>query len=100
MEELRPLGRRSHGQARTRADRTAYRACGEAAFSRVYDYLLGGKHHYAVDRDASRAMIEAVPEILLLAKANRSSCAERCSSRTSTVSIWSSRASYPATRGG
>lgn len=42
------------------------------AISRVYDYLLGGKHHYAVDRDASHAMIEAVPETPLLAKANRS----------------------------
>ena len=42
-----------------------------AAISRVYDYLLGGKHHYAVDRDASHAMIEAVPEIPLLARANR-----------------------------
>lgn len=43
-----------------------------AAISRVYDYLLGGKHHYAIDRDASEAMIEAVPETPLLAKANRS----------------------------
>lgn len=43
-----------------------------AAISRVYDYLLGGKHHYAVDRDVSHAMIEAVPETPLLAKANRS----------------------------
>jgi SAM-dependent methyltransferase len=41
------------------------------AISRVYDYLLGGKHNYAVDRDASQAMIDAVPEITLLAQANR-----------------------------
>lgn len=42
------------------------------AIARVYDYLLGGKHNYAVDRDACHAMIEAVPETPLLAKANRS----------------------------
>jgi SAM-dependent methyltransferase len=41
------------------------------AISRVYDYLLGGKHNYAVDRDASQAMIDAVPEITLMAQANR-----------------------------
>ncbi|MBA2309519.1 MAG: SAM-dependent methyltransferase [Pseudonocardiales bacterium] len=41
------------------------------AISRVYDYLLGGKHHYASDRAACQAMIDAVPETPLLAKANR-----------------------------
>jgi SAM-dependent methyltransferase len=41
------------------------------AISRVYDYLLGGKHHYDVDRVASNAMIQAVPETPLLARANR-----------------------------
>ncbi len=44
-----------------------------AAISRFYNsLLLGGEHHYVVDRDASHAMIEAVPETPLLAKANRS----------------------------
>jgi hypothetical protein len=42
------------------------------AISRVYDYLLGGKHNYDVDRAASQAMIDAVPETPLLAQANRS----------------------------
>jgi hypothetical protein len=42
------------------------------AISRVYDYLLGGKHNYAVDREASQAMIDAVAETPLLARANRS----------------------------
>ena len=42
------------------------------AISRVYDYLLGGKHNYAVDREASQAMINAVAETPLLAKGNRS----------------------------
>ena len=32
------------------------------AISRVYDYLLGGKHNYDVDRQASQAMIDAVSE--------------------------------------
>lgn len=41
------------------------------AISRVYDYLLGGKHNYDVDREASQAMIDAVPETPLLASANR-----------------------------
>jgi hypothetical protein len=41
------------------------------AISRVYDYLLGGKHNYDVDRQASQAMIDAVSETPLLAKANR-----------------------------
>ncbi len=38
----------------------------------MYDYLLGGKHSYEVDREACQAMIDAVPETPLLAKANRS----------------------------
>jgi hypothetical protein len=42
------------------------------AISRVYDYLLGGKHNYAVDREASQAMIDAVRETPLLASGNRS----------------------------
>ncbi|MDQ4117058.1 MAG: SAM-dependent methyltransferase [Actinomycetota bacterium] len=42
------------------------------SIARVYDYLLGGKHYYEVDRIASEAMIEAVPETTLLAAANRS----------------------------
>jgi hypothetical protein len=33
------------------------------AISRVYDYLLGGKHNYAVDREASQAMIDAVGRV-------------------------------------
>jgi hypothetical protein len=41
------------------------------AISRVYDYLLGGKHNYDVDRAASQAMIDAVAETPLLARANR-----------------------------
>lgn len=41
------------------------------AISRVYDYLLGGKHNYDVDRAACQAMIDAVKETPLLAKANR-----------------------------
>jgi hypothetical protein len=41
------------------------------AISRVYDFLLGGKNNYAVDREASQAMIDAVGETPLLAKANR-----------------------------
>lgn len=42
------------------------------SIARVYDYLLGGKHYYEVDRVASEAMVDAVPETTLLAAANRS----------------------------
>lgn len=41
------------------------------SIARVYDHLLGGKDNYEVDREAARAMIEAVPETPLLAQANR-----------------------------
>jgi hypothetical protein len=34
-------------------------ACGQAA-ARVYDYLLGGKDHFAADREASDQLIEAL----------------------------------------
>ena len=42
------------------------------SIARVYDYLLGGKHYYEVDRVASEAMLDAVPETSLLAAGNRS----------------------------
>ena len=44
---------------------------GVASIARTYDYLLGGKDHDEVDRQAARAMMVAVPEAPLLARANR-----------------------------
>jgi hypothetical protein len=39
--------------------------------ARMYDYLLGGSHNFAVDREAARQIIAAVPDAPLLAQANR-----------------------------
>ena len=41
------------------------------SISRLYDYLLGGKEHFAVDRKACRALFEAVPETAQIARDNR-----------------------------
>jgi SAM-dependent methyltransferase len=39
--------------------------------ARIYDYLLGGKDHFAVDRAAAAKFIEVVPEVPQIARANR-----------------------------
>lgn len=41
------------------------------SIARAYDYLLGGKDNFAVDRTASEELKAAAPEITLLAEANR-----------------------------
>ncbi|RKT82690.1 S-adenosyl methyltransferase [Saccharopolyspora antimicrobica] len=43
----------------------------KVSIARIYDYSLGGKDNFAVDRAAAAAMMEVVPEAMLLAKANR-----------------------------
>jgi hypothetical protein len=40
--------------------------------ARIYDYLLGGKDNYAVDREAADELLAVVPDQRLLARANRS----------------------------
>ncbi|MGE3288795.1 MAG: SAM-dependent methyltransferase [Pseudonocardia sp.] len=42
------------------------------SIARVYDYVLGGKQHFAIDRRVSEALYAAVPETGQLAKDNRS----------------------------
>ena len=42
-----------------------------AHHARIYDYLLGGKDHYAADRKAGDALIAAYPTMVKLARANR-----------------------------
>jgi S-adenosyl methyltransferase len=42
-----------------------------AHFARVYDYWLGGKDNFAVDRAAAEEAIKAYPSIVLSARANR-----------------------------
>jgi S-adenosyl methyltransferase len=39
--------------------------------ARVYDYLLGGKDHFAADRQAAQRLIAALPGAAAVAKANR-----------------------------
>lgn len=39
--------------------------------ARIYDYLLGGSHNFAVDREAARVLISMVPDVPLIAHANR-----------------------------
>jgi O-methyltransferase involved in polyketide biosynthesis len=43
----------------------------QPSIARVYDYVLGGKEHFEVDRRAAAALYEAVPETSQLAKDNR-----------------------------
>jgi hypothetical protein len=39
--------------------------------ARIYDYLLGGKDHFAADRKAAERLIAALPNAATVAKANR-----------------------------
>lgn len=39
--------------------------------ARVYDYVLGGKDHFAVDRQAAEGFIKVVPDAPLIARDNR-----------------------------
>ncbi len=40
--------------------------------ARIYDYLLGGKDHFEVDRQAGEALVAAAPEVRAGLRANRS----------------------------
>jgi S-adenosyl methyltransferase len=39
--------------------------------ARIYDYLLGGKDHFAVDRQAAERLISELPNAAEVARANR-----------------------------
>ncbi|OLB76574.1 MAG: hypothetical protein AUI14_18275 [Actinobacteria bacterium 13_2_20CM_2_71_6] len=39
--------------------------------ARIYDYLLGGSHNFAADRDVARKAIAAMPDLPVQAQANR-----------------------------
>lgn len=39
--------------------------------ARIYDYLLGGKEHFAADRQAAQRLITALPNAAAVARANR-----------------------------
>jgi hypothetical protein len=42
-----------------------------ASIARIYDYWLGGKDNFAVDRDAAEAMIKQYPDIVTGVRKNR-----------------------------
>ena len=39
--------------------------------ARLYDYLLGGKDNYAVDRYAAEELLDALPDAAIAARQNR-----------------------------
>jgi hypothetical protein len=39
--------------------------------ARIYDYLLGGKDHFAADRHAAEQLLSALPDAAMAARANR-----------------------------
>jgi O-methyltransferase involved in polyketide biosynthesis len=39
--------------------------------ARIYDYLLGGKHHFAADRHAAEQLMSVLPDAARAARANR-----------------------------
>jgi O-methyltransferase involved in polyketide biosynthesis len=39
--------------------------------ARIYDYLLGGKDHFAADREAAGQLITAIPDVATFARQNR-----------------------------
>lgn len=44
--------------------------------ARIYDYMLGGKDNFAVDRDAAALLLQAVPDARQVARDNRDFLAE------------------------
>ncbi len=51
--------------------------------ARIYDYLLGGKEHFAADREAAQRLLATLPNAAALAKTNRAflACAVRHAAR-------------------
>lgn len=43
----------------------------QPSIARVYDYILGGKQHFAIDREVSKAVFKAVPESRQIAESGR-----------------------------
>src|SRR5260370_41923755 len=44
---------------------------GTPSAARMYDFYLGGSHNLAADREAAGKVIEAIPDVPLIARANR-----------------------------
>jgi hypothetical protein len=65
LTDQRDLTRLDWPRSRTGLD------SGLASVARIYDFLLGGDHHLAADREAGRRLLEAVPEAAQAARDNR-----------------------------
>jgi S-adenosyl methyltransferase len=52
-------------------DETQWHEATLPSAARIYDYLLGGKDNYAVDREAADRLLAVVPDQRILARANR-----------------------------
>ena len=64
--------------------------------ARMYDYYLGGKDNYAVDREAAEQVIEAHPQQRLLARNNRAFLTRAVWCVAGSVGThWTSRACSP-----
>ncbi|EFL12488.1 MULTISPECIES: SAM-dependent methyltransferase [Actinomycetes] len=43
----------------------------QSSVARVYDYLLGGKYHYEIDRQVAEQVARTMPDVAALARVNR-----------------------------
>jgi len=66
-----PEGRAPANEPNLEGDLQATLDTGVAHPARVYDYWLGGKDHFAVDREAAEQVIAANPAVLPGVRANR-----------------------------
>ena len=66
-----PEGRRPANEPNLAGDPQVTLDTGVAHPARVYDYWLGGKDHFAVDREAAEQVIAANPAVLPGVRANR-----------------------------
>jgi hypothetical protein len=69
MTEAVPASAGGHGDT-THGDLSRVDT-GNAHIARVYDYWLGGKDHFAADRAAGDAVIQAYPGVITTVRANR-----------------------------
>jgi len=72
MTEATPASAGDHGDDVDSSDsRAASFDTNKAHMARVYDYWLGGKDHFAADRAAGDAVIQAYPGVITTVRANR-----------------------------
>ena len=71
MTEAKPASANDHGEEVVSDSRAAYFDTDKAHMARVYDYWLGGKDHFAADRAAGDAVIQAYPGVITTVRANR-----------------------------